>query len=107
MLVGADEVAVARSELARSPRRRRKDKRHHHHELTMARALALRIGPMPVMPEVDTSAEDAELEAVYWANRDELLAGSSPPDDMPWGWWAFEAGVVDPRGERPRLRPVA
>jgi hypothetical protein len=28
------------------------------------------------MPDVDTSAEDAELEAVYWANRDELLGPS-------------------------------
>jgi hypothetical protein len=73
----------------------------------MTRALALQIGPEPVTPDVDMSAEDAELEAVYWANRDEILEGSSPPDDMPWGWWAFEAGVVDPRGERPRLRPVA
>jgi hypothetical protein len=73
----------------------------------MTRALALQIGPEPVTPDVDMSAEDAELEAVYWANRDEILEGSSPPDDMPWAWWAFEAGVVDPRGERPRLRPVA
>jgi hypothetical protein len=73
----------------------------------MSRALALTIGPTPVMPDVDTSAEDELLEAVYWATRDEILEGSDPPDDAPWGWWAFEVGVVDPRGERPRVRPVA
>ena len=85
-----------------------RDKRRLGHELTMIRHLALMIGPDPVMPDVDTSAEDELLEAVYWQNRDDILEGSNPPEDAPWGWHRYESCEPDdPRGEWPRLRPVA
>jgi hypothetical protein len=33
----------------------------------------------------------AELEACWWAHRDQIMEEYGRPDSRPWGWCAFEA----------------
>jgi hypothetical protein len=33
----------------------------------------------------------AEMEAGWWAYRDQIMEEHNRPDWRPWGWWEFEA----------------
>ena len=43
-----------------------------------------------------TPEELAELEAAWWAYRDQILAAYGDPERLPWAWFAFEAGAAAP-----------
>jgi hypothetical protein len=53
----------------------------------------------PASGAAQYAARVAELEPIYWRNRDEVLA-SVNLGCRPWAWWAFEAKDRRPPGGR-------
>jgi hypothetical protein len=66
-------------------------------------ALALTLGPMPVVRGEPPDPPLDLLAAAWWEYGDRF---ESPPFTRPWGWWQF-CDVPDDLRERPRvLEPV-
>lgn len=71
--------------------RRRRTEKGRRGALSVDQEMELTIGPSR---EVDL-AEDAQLRAVYFSHRDELLS-RGPAGFRPWGWWRWESGNDGP-----------
>jgi hypothetical protein len=86
------------------PYRFRRERRHRH-ELTPLTALALTVGPHPVMPDAPPWPSDEHLLALWLEHREQLIA-KSRPGTAPWAYWYFEDVPEPLRATRPELVEV-